>query len=563
MFHLKPQVPILLPLLTAMAITPLHSADPFQLPAGQTCVAYQFKIQTDGGLPPLHWAINGGSLPPGLELEEGIISGTPSQAQAAPFQFSIEVSDSSQPPQKYSQSLSLLVKARALKMLLSANPLRMVIDASSAVSDPPANPPSRVTSPETAIPEPSQGGSPPQAVAATSIPPHPAASNLGGSQAGGDGKEDKEKKSAGTPQVEVQPPQGFDYMAPLGEALVGVDVSAASSVDPKAVMLASGIFDVPLKHGFQFYCPKDDQNKDNQNYACNNQPWWLSGKLGLQGMAQPGALSGAASAGYFASAANSTPDKIVQSVDFSLHVGKQLHKWQVPIETFDVKAANGSDGKQSTLATLSIIAGVGAVTPLSASQSSPTVYEATPLILQHETPVSPFTSFASSCSANPTTTPTCFVIFVPNDRTHFYRSYDGGFRLKLYGNDNADNVLRFPAILDLTIGQNEYVTGGSWHGAVLHLGGSFPVPRVDSFYVFGSFDLGLSNANGGGPQLQFIPAPATLGLSPSSPGVYTILTSQPNRDRYTLGFGIDVFHLMSSYLKSKSAPPPSQPAAQH
>jgi len=330
---------------------------------------------------------------------------------------------------------------------------------------------------------------------------------------------------------------GFKNMAPLGEALVGVDVTGASSASPQAVLLALGVVDIPLRG-------VDRKISDSKFGAM-----WLSGQLGLKGMAQPGVLSSAASAGYYASAANATPDKIVQSMDVSMHFGLQLHTWTIPIGTFDINLPNTTAvNHPSTTATLSFIAGGGAITPLSVSQSSPQVFEATPLILQNETPVAPFTSFAPTCSANPASTPTCFVIFTPADRTHFYRYYDGGFRLKLYAKDLPDSELRFPAILDLTVGQNEYVTGGNAHGPVLHIGGSVPIPREDSFFLFGNFDLGLSRGSGGGPQLQLIPAPVTAGLTPTSPSVYTILTTQPNRDRYSIGFGIDVFH----FLQSKS-----------
>jgi hypothetical protein len=331
----------------------------------------------------------------------------------------------------------------------------------------------------------------------------------------------------------------FKEMAPFGEALVGVDVSAASSVSPGANLLALGVFDIPLS--------------GKVNMKQNSPPVWVSGQLGLKGMAQPSNASGAASASYYATAINATPDKVVQSVDASLHIGFQFfHKYNY-ISTFDTTTrAGNTDPHTGTITTLSLIAGGGAVTPLSFSQLSPQVFEATPLILQDETPVAPTTSFAPSCFANPTQTPTCFVIFVPRDRTHFYRYYEAGFRLKLYGNDNDDDELRFPAILDLTVGQNEYVTGGDFQGVILHLGGSFPIPRADSFYFFGSIDMGLSNNEGGGPELQLIPAPVTTGLTAASPSVYTILTSQPNRDRYQFGFGIDAIHFFTSLYDKKS-----------
>jgi hypothetical protein len=322
--------------------------------------------------------------------------------------------------------------------------------------------------------------------------------------------------------------------APKEEILVGVDVTGVSSASPNAEFLGLGLFDLNLKYVPDLTAVKDDSI------------FWLSGYVGIKAMGQPGSLSSSQSAGYFATAANATPDKIVQSVDLSLHLGMQFHTWQLN--------PDARDG-QAKFASLSFIVGGGAITPLSASQSNPQVYEATPLILQTQTPVAPFTSFASSCSANPTAAPTCYVTFVPTDRTHFYRNYDAGLRLKLYEPDTDHGGLRFPGFFDLTLGQNEYVTGGTFQKLVMHLAATFPLPlgkALDEVYAFGSMDLGLSKMNSSGPQLQLIPAPATAGaLTSASPSVYTISTSQPNRDRYQLGFGIDILHFIQNPPGSK------------
>ena len=217
-------------------------------------------------------------------------------------------------------------------------------------------------------------------------------------------------------------------MAPYGGAVVGVDVSAAISVSPAANFLGLGVVDFPLHSQVQI--------TDRPNHGVV----WVSGQLGLKGMAQPGAISNAASAGYYATAVNATPDKIVQSIDASLHVGVQLWAW-----TNDIRDIRRQRLRFQRLHTYRHhyyhVANFwrGAVTPLSVSQSSPQVFEATPLIIQNETPVAPVTAFAPSCGMNPSQTPTCFVIFVPSDRTHFYRDYDFGIRLKLYGNDNQDH----------------------------------------------------------------------------------------------------------------------------
>nr|HEV7953108.1 hypothetical protein [Candidatus Acidoferrales bacterium] len=338
----------------------------------------------------------------------------------------------------------------------------------------------------------------------------------------------------------------FNDMAPLGEAIAGVDVSAASSANPQAVFLGLGLFDIPVT------LSAASRNVSQSKFG----GVWVSGQLGLKGMAQPGAVSGALSSGYFATAANATPDKIVQSVDMSLHIGLELHQWRIPIATFDVpnsKNAATHESKPRTIAMLSFIGGGGAITPLSLSQANPQVFEATQQIINNfngtKNADGSLITFPTECT--PTT---CFVTFTPADRSHFYRYYDGGLRLKLYSRDYPDGELRFPAILDLTVGQNEYVTGGIAHGPVLHVGGSFPIPRADSFYGFGSMDLGLTRASGGGAQLFFVPVPTSVQPppTPTSASVTNIITVQPNRDRYVFGFGVDLLHLFAA---KKSAAP--------
>jgi hypothetical protein len=55
-----------------------------------------YTVTASGGLPPYFWALPGNS-PPGLSITNGIISGTPTQAESTPYTFQIEVGDSQTP----------------------------------------------------------------------------------------------------------------------------------------------------------------------------------------------------------------------------------------------------------------------------------------------------------------------------------------------------------------------------------------------------------------------------------------------------------------------------------
>ena len=87
----------------------------------------------------------------------------------------------------------------------------------------------------------------------------------------------------------------------------------------------------------------------------------------------------------------------------------------------------------------------------------------------------------------------------------------------------------------------------------MRLAGTLPVPTQDSIYIFGQMDLGLNfNNSGNSSQLLLTPVPSSANLTYLNSSVISIPVSQPNRDRYRFGFGVDIFHLISS-VKAKTA----------
>jgi uncharacterized protein (TIGR03437 family) len=78
------------------------------LPDGNLNTPYAFALQAQGGQLPYRWTLTAGNLPSGLTLAaNGQISGTPTGQTTA--SFTVQVTDSSTPPQTASRSLSLTI----------------------------------------------------------------------------------------------------------------------------------------------------------------------------------------------------------------------------------------------------------------------------------------------------------------------------------------------------------------------------------------------------------------------------------------------------------------------
>ena len=142
-----------------------------------------------------------------------------------------------------------------------------------------------------------------------------------------------------------------------------------------------------------------------------------------------------------------------------------------------------------------------------------------------------------------------FIAFVPPDRNRFFRRYFAGLRLKTYYvrddfPDELDTI--FPGIIDITVGQNESVTGGALRGVVFGVEGIYPLPFIKgkqrgSLYVFGSARVKLNDAKIETPVfLQPPDSPVAV------PGDKVFIQQLPPRDSdyYRLGIGVDLIRLI-------------------
>jgi hypothetical protein len=92
------------------------------LPSGKVGVLYSATLQAGGGTAPYQWSVSGGTLTPGLLLDPatGAITGTPEAASTEAVTFA--VSDSGNPAQTASATLSLSIDAQSLHIVTTSLP---------------------------------------------------------------------------------------------------------------------------------------------------------------------------------------------------------------------------------------------------------------------------------------------------------------------------------------------------------------------------------------------------------------------------------------------------------
>lgn len=136
-----------------------------------------------------------------------------------------------------------------------------------------------------------------------------------------------------------------------------------------------------------------------------------------------------------------------------------------------------------------------------------------------------------------------YVTFLRKDRDRFYRQYYAGFRMQtFFFNRHNIPLQRFPAQLDITVGQNEFVSGGQLRGPVVRLDGYFPLPYEGAKFInlFGTAVVRPVPATERTPLILAAAKDADgNAISPTDPLVHLIPVSQFNRDYYRVGVGIE------------------------
>jgi hypothetical protein len=163
------------------------------------------------------------------------------------------------------------------------------------------------------------------------------------------------------------------------------------------------------------------------------------------------------------------------------------------------------------------------------------------------------------------------VAFAPEDRNSFLLKYMVGVRLvnrwlydssKVGCGTGAKQTPCVRSVADFTFGQDESITGGQLRKFVFKAEAVFPIPKT-SAYFFGSSALRLEGNRTFAPLLlepaSIVPGTASAPAG-TPPGTTTVPSSttwvlpltQPNRDLYRIGVGIDLSAVLSKVFASPS-----------
>ena len=105
------------------------------LPSGYTRGTYTFTLRAHAGIPPLHWRVEKGELPPGLKLEDdGTLHGAPEKP--GEYRFTVSVTDNAKPQQAVEREFVLnVLRALVLEWKIPPHAAGSRIEGSVQVSN--------------------------------------------------------------------------------------------------------------------------------------------------------------------------------------------------------------------------------------------------------------------------------------------------------------------------------------------------------------------------------------------------------------------------------------------
>ena len=152
------------------------------------------------------------------------------------------------------------------------------------------------------------------------------------------------------------------------------------------------------------------------------------------------------------------------------------------------------------------------------------------------------------------TTP--YVAFIQPDTQRFPKEYLAGLRLTTrYLDPSGMPLTTAPAMLAISLGQNQIITADRWTGIVGRFEAFYPLPFANrgpgkvgafsSLYLFGTAQMRLGGHYKPTPSLVLGPAPTMSPPINAFDSDVTLVTTPNARDEYRIGFGVDLVSLIS------------------
>jgi hypothetical protein len=301
----------------------------------------------------------------------------------------------------------------------------------------------------------------------------------------------------------------------LARAVVGYEQTGASSAKREQTYF----FDLFLRKSMPF------MQKINPDFGERFSTW---GNVRFTSVPQPGNTAlGTFISNFSQQAANVEVKDVARVFDFLAGVEIRLTGNNRLLPSFDRQT------KQKF--SLSFIAGGGSITPLDSRETLAT-----------------FRVFPDAPGLPPEARGKEFVSFIAADRDRFFRQYFVGLRVQtFFFNKYNIPMQRFPAQLDLTIGQNEFVTGGKLRGPVIRVEGYYPLPYDDLNFI-NLFATAQLKPGSSGNNLPLVLQPAPADATVPSANTVLVLAPQPNRDYYRAGVGIDFISFLGALRRAGS-----------
>jgi hypothetical protein len=302
--------------------------------------------------------------------------------------------------------------------------------------------------------------------------------------------------------------------------------------------------------------------KDRRTDPLESRAWWFFNPR-ITSIPQPASALSSLNVQGFTDIFSSKQTNIVQGVDVQGGLEVMIVKPRVG------RAFYGSFKNTKARLGLAWVFGAGFASPFAAPGTNPTVFTLDPKSpLRHQFQASGTQFCGTSPGASPCDIPSSFtnITFVNLERSRFFRKYYTGLRMKTYHfsksyqsydcnpgyKNECEGVYNaYPGILDLTVGQDEQVTGGHLSRWLLRLDVSYPLPFLPGTYAFGGVNSAFKKNQNSDP--VFLPATSTTAIN--DPSVFQVKVPLRDRDTYRLGIGVDILQVITQAKQGSNKNP--------